>query len=960
MMDVGRHPNVKLMTNSELHELNGEVGNFKVKIRQRARYVDINACTSCGDCIKACVFKNPRFPDEFNVGLNKRKPIYIPFPQAVPQAAIIDPETCLQLNKGKCKQTCVEACKPKCIDLDEQDKFVKLDIGSIVVANGVDYYNPVVASEFGYGRFKNVVTSIELERLLSSIGPTQGNLVRPTDNRHPERIAFIQCVCSRNLKRDIPYCSRICCMNTIKNSLLIRDHYPNSKVDIFYIDIRAFGKGFEALYRKSLGEENVSYIRTKPSKIIEDPNTQNLIASYEDPDTGRIKENNYDLVVLSSALIPSNGSVELANILGIETDKDRFFKQKDPTAYPLDSTRKGIYLAGCSVSPKDITDSIAEASGAAVRAAQHVLDHRVEREEKEIQQIDDAGELRVGVFVCHCGINIAAVVDVEHVVDYAKTLPNVEYADATLFACAASTQTEIQEKVIEHKLNRVVVAACTPKTHEPIFRETLAKVGLNPYLFEMVNIRDQCSWVHQHEPEKATQKAKDLVRIGVARARLLNSLQIREMKIDHNVIILGGGVAGIQAAIDLAGKGFNVNLVEKEKQLGGRVAKLATLYPSYKPGSHFIKLQEDNLKRAGINIYTDTNVKSITGFVGNFEVLLNSNSNGDKEYPPVKAGAIVVAVGSDLYEVQKGEFGYGVYANVFTNQQFEQKTSQGKELTIDGKKPKTVAFIQCVGSRGEKGNPDCSRYCCQAAIKQSINLRNMGINVVIFNRDIRVYSRGAEEIYHQARGMGVLFVYYENDKPPELKGTDKVTSIVVENKQLGKSEKFAVDAVVLSLGMIPNKEESDYLADLLKIPRGSDRFFMERHSKLGPVETAMEGIFLCGCAQGPKDIADSISQASAVASKVSALLSKDTITLEPIVSTSDPDLCRACGKCVEVCEFNALELKEIEEGKEVVFVNEALCKGCGSCAAVCPTGAMDIRHFTDDQIEAQLEASLEQ
>jgi heterodisulfide reductase subunit A-like polyferredoxin len=872
------------------------------------------------------------------------------------EMAVREAERCLACADCCDCQLCSTVCEPKCIDYSDTDKLVDLNLGSIIVATGIDYFNPSIVSEFGYTRFKNVVTSLEIERLLSSSGPSQGELIRLSDNESPGRIAFIQCVASRDLKIGNPYCSTICCMNAIKDAQIIREHYPETKIDIFYIDIRAFGKGYEGLYCHSIEDKNITYIRTKPSKILEDPKSHDLKVMFEDPDTGQNKQQTYGMVVLSSALVPAQGSSDLAKILGIQIDNDGFYKQKDPCAYPLDSEKDGIYLAGCALGPKDITDSIAEASGAAVRAAKHVLDQQLEREDIEIPQIDTSGEARVGVFVCQCGINISGVVDTEQVVEYANTLPNVVHTADVQFACAASTQTEIQQSIIEHRLNRFLVAACTPKTHEPIFQETLAKIGLNPYLFEMVNIRDQCSWVHIQEPERATQKAKDLVRMGVAKARLLNPLDVRELEINHDVMVIGSGVAGIQAAIDLVGKGFKVYLIEKEKKLGGRVSSLTTLYPSYKPGLYFIESKLNELKKLGVQIYSSTKIDTIKGFVGNFEVMLKTSKNGSFTESSVKVGAIVVAAGADLYGIPEGEFGYGIFSNVYSNQEFEDKVFRGTELKLHGKKPKTVAYVQCVGSRGEKGNPDCSRYCCQAAIKQAIALREAGIQVVIFHRDIRVYSRGAEEMYRRARGLGVLFIHYDKENPPQLKGEGKVSSIVLGNHQPEKSVEYPVDAVVLSLGMVPNERESDYLVQLLKIPRGSDRFFMERHPKLGPVETAMEGIFLCGCAQGPKDIADSISQASAVAAKVSALLSNDTITLEPIVASSDINLCRSCGKCVEVCEFHAPELKEIGDGRMAVLVNEALCKGCGTCASVCPTGAMDLRHFTDAQIDAQMEA----
>ena len=949
MMDVGRHPNITILTNSEVKEVKGQIGNFQVKILKHPRYVNISQCTACGDCATVCPIT---MPNEFDLGLTSRKAIFTPYNQAVPSAYVRIRQDCLGDMPIVCGK-CLEACKVNCINFDEPDEVINLSVGAIVVATGVEYYDPREASEYGYTRFENVVTSFELERLLDASSPTRGELLTFTHAKPPKRIAFIQCVGSRNMKADINYCSRICCMNSIKDTLVIREHYPDAEIMMFYIDIRAFGKGFEEFYRRSL-DAGVKYIKGKPSKITEDKKTGEIILAYENQVKGEIKQVVVDIAVLSSAMVSNQGTKELAKTLSIELDQDGFFKEKDPCVHPLESTKEGIYLCGGSTSPKDITDSIAEACGAAAKAGVPIQEYQIEERKQEIMQLDLSGEPRVGVFVCHCGLNISSVVSIAKLKEYAATISNVVFVDDYLFACAESMQKKIQEAVFEHKLNRIVVAACTPKTHEPIFQETLAKIGFNPYLFDMANIRNQCSWVHQKQPEVATEKSKVILKMSVARVRRLEPLAPKTLNVGRDMFVIGGGIAGIQAALDLASRGFKVYLIEKEDKLGGRVGKLASVYPSGKAGPDLIEKKIRELKSKKVLTFTNTEIKNIKGYVGNFEIEIVSNN----ENRILNVGAIILAIGADLYK-PLDKFGYGKYPNVYTSMELEDILIDDERKILENLK--SVAFIQCVGSRAEVGNTWCSRYCCQSAIKQAIVLRKRGIDVTIFHRGIRVYSKGAELMYRQARELGVLFIPYSElarGEVPEVIGNEKAEQIEMDYDAINARITVPVDAIFLSVGMVPKARETTKLSDLLKVPKGPDSFFLERHSKFGPVETTVEGVFLCGCCQFPQDIGDSISQASAVASKAASLLSREIIILPPITSTIDEIYCRGCGKCAEICEFHAIKLIEKEPSSYVAQVNEALCKGCGTCVPVCPTGALDLKHFKREQIEAQLEALL--
>lgn len=949
MLDAGRHPNIFLWTYSEVLAVEGEAGDFKVKVKRKPRYVDVNKCTGCGICWEKCPKK---VLSEFDHKVGLRKAIYIPFAQAVPKRPVMDKENCIYFEKGKC-QVCKKLCPSGAILFEQKEEIQTINVGSIVVAVGFEEYDPTPLTNLGYGRFKNILTGIEFERILNASGPTTGHLIRPSDRKAPNSLAFVQCVGSRsNDGRGCSWCSYFCCMNAIKNSLLAKSHEPGiEKIYIFYNDIRAFGKGYEELYLRAQQMPEVIFYKGKPSKIEEDPTTKDLWIAIENMDTGKVERIKSDIAILSSAAIPAEGSQKLAQVLGIETDSSGFFKTKDSSS-PLESTKEGIYLCGCSGGLRDISESVATGSAAALNVSGHLKGNKVKKEPIQVTPIDISGPPRIGVFVCHCGINIAGVVDVASVEEYAKKLPNVVYCTKDLFVCSDGTQREMQQKIKEYNLNRVVVAACTPRTHEPIFQETCAQAGLNPYLFEMANIRDQCSWVHSQEPEEATLKSKDLIRMAVAKATRLQPLESREVPMNPKILVIGGGISGIQAALNLSSLGYKVTLIEKEMELGGRVKDLGKLFLNELTGKELIAKKIEELKKNKIEIMTSAQVSEVKGFVGNFEVIIEK----DKKKKKSKFGTIIMAIGSDLFDPQ-GKYRYGEAYNVITNMELERLLAEGEEFKIKEIVPQNMVFIQCVGSREKEKNFWCSRYCCQTAIKHALALQKKGIKVTVLYRDIRVFNSGAEEAYREARKAGVLFLRYDEKNPPIVLGEGKATRIIVKPSGTQEEIEIPVDAVILSVGMVPKEKEFADLQTLLKVPRGLDGFFMERHSKLGPVETNTEGIFICGCAHSPKNIIDSIGQAIGAAGKAAILAGKENIKLSPTVCQVETLFCRSCGTCVKVCEFHAPNLEE-KDGFTVAVINEALCKGCGTCAALCPTGAIVARHFTDEQIESMVESCL--
>ncbi len=1025
MMDAGRHPQIEILISSEVTALEGEPGDFHAHVTCRSVGVEADLCTGCGDCAKVCPVKAP---NPFDVGLSTRRAIYRPFPQSVPAIYTVDPELCLSTPEMIRCERCVKACPTGAAQLNRIPKQLTFDVGAVVVATGFEEFDPSGLRRYGYSTYPNVLTSLELERLLNASGPTLGHVKRPSDGEAPRNLVYVQCVGARG-EGDRPYCSRFCCMNAVKDAMLLKQHDSNvESVTILYMDIRAFGKGFEEFYQRAQKDEWIHFLRGRPAKITQDEVNNNLLIHVEDTEKGEQVQLEADMVVLSCAGLPSAGTDQLAEALGIDTNQLGFIDTG--AASPVLTSRDGVFVCGSATGPQVIPDCVAQGSAAATEAAillrekgaperpgapepspppAAVMEPPADEDAdgpawaQELPEdfdphtrrgwaklvredgaslgagsyeeadstagaaqdrpafVDPSGPARVGVFLCHCGINIAGILDIPQLLEYTKTLPNVAHVTDELFACSSSSQTTIQDAITEHKLNRVVVAACTPRTHEPIFRQNCREAGLNPYLVEMVNIRDQCSWVHADEPEAATEKAMDLIRMATARAQHLAPLNETEVEVTPHVLVIGGGLPGMKAASDLAALGFMVTLVEQSQKLGGLLGDLHSLYPDDQSPEETIAGMVGRMRKVGVDLRLGTEVRQVTGFVGNFTATLGPTAAPDAETVELQVGGLIVAIGAEAYEPAHGEFGRGIYENVITSLELEAKLKDNPD-SLSG--VESAAFIQCVGSRvseqpGEEacGYTGCSRICCPTTVKQTLELRRQEIDTICFYRDMRMVSGGAEEMYRRSREAGTVFLRFNEEKPPRVSGEKtRANAVRVYDTLLQAEVQADVDLVVLGVGLVPRGEEAKRIQEMLKTPKGPDGFFLERHPELGPVETCVDGVILCGTAQGPKDLPDAIAQASAAASKAAALLGKGKLHLDPAVCQADSGRCRGCGACVSICDFQAPSLTQDAAGRTIVEINPALCKGCGTCAVWCPTGAIKAQHFTDQQIGAMIDS----
>ncbi len=939
MVEVASNINIEVITLADVLSVEGEPGDLEVRLRVRPRYVDIDKCTGCGDCTAKCPVK---IPDPYNAGLSTTRCIRVPFPQAVPGAAVIDPEVCRWLTKEKCGN-CVKVCQAGAIDFKQKDREEAFNVGMVIAAPGYKPFDASRKTEYGYGVNQNVVTSLEFERILGANGPTQGHVVRPSDGKEVKKLAFVQCVGSRDTTVGNGYCSSVCCMYATKQALIAREHLPGIEPTIFFIDMRAYGKDFERYYTAAESRHGVRYVRGLISGMREKQRTKNLLLRYAD-ETGCMREEEFDLVVLSVGLEAPSG---LEEGLGLEVN-EYGFAAADPYL-PVLSSRPGVLVCGAAQEPRDIPDTVTQATAAAGIASQELHGARntmLTRREHPPEKDVSGEEPRVGAIICRCGSNIGGFLDVPSVVEYAKKLPGVVFAEERLYACSQDAQEWIRQVVEEHDLNRLVVASCTPRTHQPLFRETLRSAGLNRYLFEMANIREHCSWVHMREPENATRKAQYLVKMAVEKARRLEPLADGESDVVPRGLVIGGGVAGMNAALNLARSGYPVWLVEKESELGGLARNIHFDYRGEDVRAYLERLIKDVESEELVTVLSGHEVVDVGGFVGQFKTLVR---DGEGRETLLEHGAVIVATGGGQY--QPAEYMYGEDARVLTQWELEKRIAE-KDPSLEGLG--RVVMIQCVGSREEE-RPYCSKVCCTEAVKNALALKELNprAEVFVLYRDIRTYGF-REDVYRRAREAGVTFLRFDDGVRPDVRGVAGTLQVRVADANLGgETVVLNTDLLVLSVGVTANPDNAA-LAPMLKVPRNADGFFLEAHMKLRPVDFATDGVFVCGLAHAPKSIEESVSQAAAAAARAESVLCRDKIVTEGVVAVVDAEKCSGCGICVKLCPFEAVAY---DEERKVAVVNTSLCKGCGTCTAACTAGASRLQGFRSDQIFEQIEAA---
>ncbi len=925
----------------------GQAGDFKVTLKTKPRYIIEDKCTGCTTCVEYCPVE---YPDKFNQGISDNKAVHVYFSQAIPLITYID-DSCLFLKEKKC-DICRSVCQAGAIDFKQTVQESEVKVGAIILSAGMSPFDPSVRDEYAYTTMQNVVTSMDYERLLSSTGPYGGAVLRASDKKRPKNVAWIQCVGSRRVTEgDNSYCSGVCCTYTQKQVILTKEHDDDACCTIFHNDIRSFGKDFERYYQRAEQLEGTRFIRSYASIAGENPETKNVVVRYATTDQG-VKEEEFDMVVLSIGLNPPVEFKELAQKFELALNSHGFNQTIDSN--PMLTNQPGIFVCGGFQGPTDIPESVFSASGAGSQTGA-LLDYRRGKLAKERVYPDERDvskeEPKIGVFVCHCGANISSVVNVPSTVEYALTLPNVVYATEQIFSCANNSAKEITDLAMEKGLNRVVIAACSPRTLEPLFRDTLREAGLNQYYLDMANIREHCSWVHAKQKEEATQKAQDIVRMSVARASYLEPLKEFDLPVNKTALVVGGGIAGMTCALPIAGQGHEVQLVEKDRELGGMARRLHTTIEGMDVQAYVADLIRRVYKNPLIHVSHEATIKDVSGYLGNFTTIVDTEGRVKQ----IKHGATVLAIGAQEY--QPTEYLYGQNDRVFTHLELGEEIAKGNETVTQAE---NLVMIQCVGSRNEERNY-CSRVCCSHAVKNALKLKkiNPEIRIYILFRDMRTYGL-REDFYRDASDQGVQFIRYEPDDPPQVEvaqeGGKEVIRVTVPDDILGQRLELDADILSLASAVIPSASTKDIAAQF-KVTLSQDDFFKEAHVKLRPVEFAADGVFLCGTAHYPKHIQETVNQAYGAAGRVLTLLSNDTVVASGSVARVIDVDCVACGACITACTYDAIQFHDTPIGKKAI-VNPILCKGDGLCCAKCPTNAIVLKHFTNDAIVSQIEAAV--
>jgi heterodisulfide reductase subunit A len=922
--------------------ISGEVGNFEIKLTQYPRYVDMTKCIACGVCAEKCPTK---VDSEYDAGLAKRKSIHVKYAQAVPLKYAIDPVNCIFLTKGKCK-VCEKLCPAKAINFEDQEKELTIQVGAVIIAPGCEVFNPEVYDIYGYERSPNIVTSLEFERMLSASGPLGGHLVRASDKKEPKKIAWIQCVGSRDVHEGArAYCSSVCCTYSIKEAIVAKEHSKDPlDTAIFFIDMRTYGKDFERYYNRAQEEACVRFIKSRITSILPVRETGDLLIRYTDEAQRRIEET-FDMVVLSVGFSVAREAVGLAKRLDLNLDPYHFTTTS--SFEPVLTSKPGIFVCGAFQGPKDIPTSVIESSASAAMAESILADSRWSLTKKKIipEEVDVRGEFpRIGVFVCRCGTNIAGVLDVPGIAEYARSLPGVVYVEENLFSCAQDTQEKMTQIIKEQKLNRVVVAACSPLTHEPLFQETVVNAGINKYLFEMANIRNQCSWVHSGDKEAGTEKAKDLVRMAVAKVSFFEPMVEPLIKINQKALVIGGGISGMIAAKNLTEQGYHTYLIEKEGILGGQARSLYQTWRGEDVQEYLRKLIQEIQSIPKIEVYLNTELKQVEGFVGNFKSTIQTN--GKVEI--LEHGIAIIATGGS--ELKPDQHLYGKDPRVLTSLELDQRLID-KDPGLG--KLRSAVFIQCVGSR-IKERPYCSKVCCTHSVRSALKLKeiNPEMDVFVVYRDMRTYGL-REDLYREARERGIFFIRYDDQKELKVTKDQDGLQILFTSYVLGREMEIRPDLLILATAIVMPKENP--VAKLFKVPVNMDGFFVEAHVKLRPIDFATDGVFVCGLAHSPKPLDESIAHGLGASARAVTLLSQKEMFGNAIVATINPESCVGCQGCLNVCPYEAIRYLE---DKEVCEINEVICKGCGACAATCPSASAQLKRFTSRQIYIQIEKAM--